>query len=371
MSPQVELIKELDDWEVLCSFLPEGWEGKAREYGAFVRARGVADASALLRTLLIHIATGCSLAETSVRAQQMGLGQLNAAAVYKRLRSAEEWLRWLAEQTRGHLGMAAPAVGRRVRAVDATAVSEPGSTGTDWRIHYAINLQTLQCDFFELTDVHGGETWQRFPVRAGDILLGDRGYAHPPGIQYVIEAGGDVVVRLNRSALPLRDDGGSRLDVLKPARTLSPKQTGEWATWVQRPSGATIPGRLVIVRKSRQAAEYARRRLQQMASRKQKPVSAESLEAAQYFFLWTSLTGSWSRGQVLELYRSRWQIELAFKRMKSIMGLGHLPKKNAQSCRAWLHGKLLVSLLLERLIGAAQTLSPWGYELGGAAKPVA
>ena len=371
MRQPTAIIEELDDWEVLCSFLPEGWEGKAREYGALVRARGVADAPALLRTLLIHIARGCSLAETAVRARQMGLARLNAAAVYKRLRSAEEWLRWLAEQMRGDLGMVAPRVGRRVRAVDATAVSEPGSTGTDWRIHYAINLQTLQCDFFELTDGHGGEAWRRFPVLAGDIMLGDRGYSNPPGVQHVVGAGGDVAVRLNRSSLPLWDGRDRKLAVLKAARTLSPKQTGEWAAWVRPEAGPVIAGRLVGVRKSRQAAASTRHRLRRMASKQQKPVSSESLEAAQYFFLWTSLKATWSRAQVLELYRSRWQIELAFKRMKSILGLGHLPKKDPESCRAWLHGKLFTSLLVERLIGAARTLSPWGYELGPPTEPLA
>ena len=172
-----------------------------------------------------------------------GVARLNAAAVYKRLRSAEEWLRWLAEQMRGDLGMVAPRVGRRVRAVDATAVLEPGSTGTDWRIHYALNLQTLQCDFFELTDGHGGEAWRRFPVLAGDIMLGDRGYANPPGVQHVVEAGGDVAVRLNRSSLPLWDARGRKLAVLKPARTLSPKQTGEWAAWVRPEAGPALAGR--------------------------------------------------------------------------------------------------------------------------------
>ena len=364
MSDAGRVVEELEDWEVLCSFLPAGWEAKAREYGALRRARGVADAGALLRILLIHIGTGCSLSETSVRARQMGLGQLNAAAVYKRLRSAEEWLRWLAEQMRGGLGMSAPAVGRRVRVVDATTVCEPGSTGTDWRIHYAINLATLQCDFFELTDVHGGEKWQRFPVRAGDVLLGDRGYATPQGVQHVVQAGGDVVVRLNRSALPLYEREGERLRVLQRARTLSARQTGEWAAWVRDEAGRSFPGRLIIVRKSRQAALQARRQWRQAASRKQKPASAQALEAAQYFFLWTSLRTGWSRFQVLELYRCRWQIELAFKRMKSILGLGHLPKQDPESCRAWLHGKLFVSLLVERLVETAKTLSPWGYPLG-------
>jgi hypothetical protein len=92
----------------------------------------------------------------------------------------------MAEQMRASLGMVRPKIGRRVRVVDATSISEPGSTGTDWRIHYAINLTNLQCDFFQLTDVSGGETWRRFPVTRGDILLGDRGYSNPNGVRHVV-----------------------------------------------------------------------------------------------------------------------------------------------------------------------------------------
>jgi hypothetical protein len=364
-------VEELDDWEVLRSFLPEGWEQRARECGALTRARGIASADALLRLLLIHVANGCSLAETSVRAQQMGLGQLNQSAIYKRLRSAEEWLRWMADRLRAGLGMRRPTVGRRVRIVDATTVSEPGSTGTDWRIHYAVNLANLQCDFFQLTDVSGGETWRRFPVAEGDILLGDRGYSHPTGVRHVVGAGGDVIVRLNQHSLPLFTKAEKRLDVLQAARRLKPRHHNECAAWVQSGQDLWITGRLLIVRRSKQATEQARKKLKRRASRRQTNVSEKTLEAAQYFFVWTTLPASWSRPQILELYRCRWQIELAFKRMKSIMGLGHLPKRDPESCRAWLHGKLLTSLLVERMIGAAKTLSPWGYDLESTKEQVA
>jgi Transposase DDE domain len=370
MKQRTASVEELDNWEVLRSFLPKGWEQKARECGALTRARGIASADALLRILLIHIANGCSLAETSVRAQQMSLGQLNPSAIYKRLRSAEEWLRWMADQMRARLGMVTPKARQRIRAVDATSISEPGSTGTDWRIHYAINLRNLQCDFFQLTDVSGGETWRRFPVRRGDILLGDRGYSNPNGVRHVVGAGGDVLVRLNRQALPLFTEAEKRLDVLRIARKLKAHQNLECAAWVHH-GGHRIPGRLLIVRRSKQATAYARKKLKQWASKKQKKVSEQALEAAQYFFVWTTLPPSWSRQQILELYRCRWQIELAFKRMKSIMGLGHLPKKDPESCRAWLHGKLFTSLLVERMIGAAKKLSPWGYELDDTKEQVA
>lgn len=371
MKQSPALFEELDDWGVLCSFLPEGWEQKARDCGALTRARGVSGPDVLLRVLLIHIANGCSLAETAVRARQMGLAQLNQSAVYKRLRSAEEWLRWLSEQMRASLGMVTPQVGQRLRVVDATSISEPGSTGTDWRIHYAIDLTNLQCDFFLLTDVSGGETWRRFPVGRGDIMLGDRGYANPPGVRHVVNGGADLLVRLNRQALPLFGESGERLDVVTLARKLKPAESTEWAAWVHCAPDPAIKGRLIVVRRSKQATEYARKKLKQQAIKKQRNVSPQALEAAPYFFMWTTLPSSLSRQTVLELYRSRWQIELAFRRMKSIMGLGHLPKRDPESCRAWLHGKLFTSLLVERMIGAAKNISPWGYELGEAKEPVA
>ena len=153
-------------------------------------------------------------------------------------------------------------------------------------------------------------------------MLGDRGYANPKGVAHVVEADGEVIVRLNRKSLPLFNKEGKRLNAVCLARRLRPNQNLEWGAWVHTDRGKKIKGRLIVVPRSKQATEHARKKLRQQASKKQKSVSAEALEAAQYFFLWTTLPQSWSRTKVLELYRSRWQIELTFKRMKSNMGLG-------------------------------------------------
>jgi len=369
-STSAEIVQDIGNWAVLRRFLPPGWEEQARLCGALKRARGVSGAEALLRTLLIHLANGCSLVETSVRAKQTGLCVMSSVALFKRLRAAEGWLRWLAEQVRGNNLVVASGVGRRLRAVDATTISEPGSTGTDWRIHYSVNLGDLQCDFFELTDVKGGETLRRVPIKARDIIMGDRIYSTPPGVAHVVDAHSDIVVRVNRQSLPLFDDNGNRLDILKTVRGLKPGQTQEWHTAVQHPEGGWIGGRLLAVRRSLAATRLERKRLMRRANRKQHKVSKESLEAAKYFLVWTSLPDSFATSVVLEFYRLRWQIELVFKRMKSIMGLGHLPKADPLSCRAWLHGKLFVALLVERMIGAANSFSPWGYQLETASESV-
>lgn len=351
-----------DDWPIICTFLPKGWQEMARSSGALRRARDIPNAESLLRLLLMHVANGYSLAETAARAGELGMN-LSAVAVFKRLRASEEWFRWLAEQQRSGQRVAVESQGRPVRIVDATTVSEPGSTGTDWRVHYVVNLANLQCDFFELTDVKGGETLRRIPVRAGDIMMGDRIYSTPVGAAHVQAAKADLLVRLNRQSLPLYAGSEKQLEVLPLFRSLRIGQIKEWDTAVKHPDGGRITGRLIALKRSTEATRLARHRLTINASKKQKKVSPESWEAAQYFFVWTTLGRSFAALPVLELYRLRWQIELAFKRMKSIMGLGHLPKKDPASARAWLHGKIFASLLVERMVETADTFSPWGYGL--------
>jgi hypothetical protein len=255
--------------------------------------------------------------------------------------------------------------------VDATTVSEPGSTGTDWRVHYAINLKNLQCDFFELTGVEEGETLRRVPVRAGEIVLGDRIYANPVGVAHIRAAGADIIVRLNRQSLPVFTEREKAMKVLTLFRKLKVGQAQHWIARVKSPRGEWIRGRLVAIRRSAEATRLARRRLEIRASKRQEKVSQASWEAAQYFAVWTTLPETFLPTEVLDTYRQRWQIELAFKRMKSIMGVGHLPKKDPASARAWLHGKVFVGLLVERMVEAADTFSPWGYRLESASKPLA
>jgi hypothetical protein len=364
---------EFENWEILATFLPEGWAEQAWQLGAMQRARYIKDPAVVLRLLLMHVALGCSLAETAARAKASGLAEISAVGVFKRLRAAEPWLRWLAQQMRGTAELPLQVTGRRVRAVDATAVHEPGSTGTDWKIHYAVNLADLQCDFFQLTAVRQrGETFRRVPVVAGDILMGDRVYAAPPGVSHVVNAGGDVIVRLNRAALPLYGRPGSRrIDWLPRLRKLTGKTVRAYVAQAKNTNGDWIPGRLIALRQSVEATRWTQQRLRRRAQRNGLTVSPAALECAAYFLVWTTLPPAVTAAQVLELYRLRWQIELVFKRMKSILGLGHLPKTDPLSAQAWLEGKLFVGLLIERMIQTAESISPWGYSLAAPPQPLA
>jgi Transposase DDE domain len=370
MNPNAR-VEELDDWDHVCQLLPPGWQEQAHLLGALRRTRGFPDASVLLRTLLVHLAGGCSLKEAVTNAKVAGWCDVSAVALFKRLCAAGDWLRWMADQLRQRPPTTPLPRGYRVRAIDATTVSVPGSMGTDWRLHFGINLESLQCDFFEVTDAHGGETFQRIPVTPGDLLLGDRVYATPPGIAHVAGAGGHVLARVNHKALPLFDLGGEKLRLTDRLRSLKVGQCRQWSALV-RHGPCAYRGRLVAVKRSRWSACLERRALRKRAAKAQKRLSRTAVFLAGYFYVWTDVPAAvLDATTVLNWYRCRWQIELCFKRMKSILHLGELPKQREDSCRAWLHGKLLLSLLLERLLDEAEHFSPWGYELDPATQPLA
>jgi Transposase DDE domain len=352
------------EWGVITGLLPDEWQELARETGALQRARQVRDPGTLLFLILLHVASGLSLRQAAARARVMGLAEISDVALMKRLRGSERWLHALAARMYVSSPFYSPPSGappaRRIRVVDATNVTEPGSTGTDWRIHYVLQLPSLECDFFEVTDVSGGESFSRFPVRTGDVILGDRGYAQREGVATVRRSGGDVVVRLNASNFPLLQDG-RRFDLLPALRTLEQYEPGEWRVEFDALEERHA-ARVCAIRKSEEAAQRAKKQVLKAAAKMRRQPRPETLEFAEYIVVLTTIGAETaSTAQVLELYRSRWQVELAFKRIKTLLGAGHVPKTDPESARAWIYGKLLAVLLIERLLQEARFFSPWGF----------
>jgi len=355
-----------EEWEILRGWLPEDLDARARRHEFFQRARGLTDGERWLRLILMHVAGGLSLEQTAVRAGELGLAQISGVALFKRLRKAERWLQdlcqhLLAEQQR-RLGRCAWPSDYRVRAIDATDVQEPGSTGTDWRIHYSIRLPELVCDHYELTDETAGEKLGRFHFGKGQLILADRGYSHRAGAAKVLDSGAALLLRWNPAVLPVQAAGAKEFDLLSKLRTLTKRNAGDWKVQFQY-EGKTYALRLCALRKNRVAAQRARSKALRKAQRNGTEVQEASLELTQYVLVLTSLPVKFSAQEVLQLYRCRWQIELAFKRLKSLLGIGHVPKSDDQSARAWMQAKILTALLLERLLLEAKNFSPWGYEL--------
>jgi hypothetical protein len=233
-------------------------------------------------------------------------------------------------------------------------------------VHYTLDLLTLNCDWHELTDARGGEHLGRAPVKAGDVLLGDRNFLHAAAVRAAVDAGGHVLIRLRWNHPPMLAARGHHraFHALTYARRLRVGQVGDWSVRLLAGKGTPIPGRVVAIRLPRPVAARSERRVRRESGRKGKRLDPRSLEAAHFVMLFTTLpTTVLGPRNVLDLYRCRWQIEITFKRLKQLLKLGRLPHQEPRAARSWILAKLVVALLLEKLHRNASAFSPWGYSL--------
>lgn len=336
-----------DEWVQVCGQIPVDVEGLAQETHVLRRRRAVKSALDLLRLVLAYAVCDWSLRLIGAWATVIGLAALSDVAVRKRLCQTAGWLgriigAWL-QQRNGQLKPQAV----RIRVIDASVISQPGSQGTDWRLHADLDLGGLSLTGIEVTDARGGETLERHTPEQGIIYLVDRGYAHRTGLGKFLAAEAFVVVRTNGQNLPLETAAGQKFDLLAwlPAHT-SP-EPGELPLWVTTP-GARFPVRLIAQPLPLAAAEQARRRLYKNSRKKGHTPTQLSLAAAGFVLIVTNLPAKlWPADQVAALYRLRWQIELLFKRLKSILNLDHLRAKNPRLAQVYLLGKLIGVLLIE------------------------
>jgi hypothetical protein len=225
-------------------------------------------------------------------------------------------------------------------------------------------LITLNCDWYEVTDAHGAELLERTPMEKGDVLLADRNYLRAAGAQAAVDAGAHVLVRLRWTHAPMLDGQGQSFHALGHAKKLKVGKIGAWPVLLLAPEGKPIHGRVVATKLPAPVAAKAERRAAKTSTKKGKKPDPRSLEAAHFVMVFTTLPEMLlAAGDVLELYRYRWQIELAFKRLKQLLKLGRLPHKDPRAAEAWILAKLVVALVLETLYRNARAFSPWGYDL--------
>jgi len=357
------------DWDALLDRLGggEAIEALARETKAFVRPRVISNAIDLLRLLLAYSLEDLSLRGTAAWAEAVGLANLSNVAVLYRLRQCGDWLAALVERAFIAGAPAAAKHGRLIRIVDGTAVPQAGSEARKknqiWRIHSAFDLPAERFAGFVLTTQKDGETLDRIPVVAGEIRVADRVHMHADHIAAVLEAGGDVVVRTGWKSVGWLDAEGQPFDLIACLRKNAEAGLIDQPIWVRRKNREPLAMRMVAVRKSPQACEIARRNARRQAQQGGHQVSQETLHAADWVIIITSLDPEhFPTNDILDLYRLRWRIELAFKRLKSLIGLKGPPGKDPRSARAYILAHLLMILLLEPLVDAFEDSPHWAND---------
>ena len=351
-----------DEWEQVLANISSyiDLEETAKTTKAMLRRREVKSAADLLRRVLAYSICDWSLRMIGAWCAIIELGDLSDVAVLKRLRGCQTWLekiifsvlqrRW---KQRVHRS------GVRLRIMDGTAVSQPGSTGTDWRLHLSLDLENHCLDGIEVTDAHTGETFVHCSTHPGDIRLGDRGYAFPNSMGPVLASEGWLVVRINWQNLRFENKDGMRVDLIAWLHQMTTAwPLVEHEVFLDTPQGR-FPLRLVIAALPQDAADKARNRLRKIYRKKGKTPDKRTLLAAGFTLVVTNLPPQeWEAQDVLKLYRFRWQVEILIKRLKSILSINHLRTQDPVLAQVYLLGKLLGALLMDELMDHARFRCP-------------
>jgi Transposase DDE domain len=311
----------------------------------------------LLQFILLHVGAELPLRQTVAVMAEAGGPSLSPMRLHKKMARAAPYLRALVERMVDWPVEGAPERwgGYVFSAVDATVVCGPGACGTDARIHTKLRVADVSVTSMEVTDETGGETFCRFAWEPGELAVADRAYFTPRGIEHVLDAGADVLVRYRLGGVELQDASGNAIDVLDAVSHLDIGDTLDLDVAAKLPN-RIASGRLVAYRLPDDAVERARERLRR---EKGSALSERVYESAKYVLLFTTaLRSRLDAERCLQGYRLRWQIELQFKRWKSICGFDLLPNWRDDTTLAWLYAKVLLGAMLDRMASIPTEISP-------------
>lgn len=339
------------EWAYVLTLLPPDLEESARQNAALVRCRNIPDAGALMRLALAYAVSDLSLKDVAGWAHGLGLAEITGPGLFYRLRESEAWLeRVLAQTLQSQVGAGVESH-LSVRVVDATVIHGPGATGTEWRAHVLIDPGAGGFRAVELTDAGGGEGYGRHRVSAGEVIVGDRAYATARGLWSMHSAGAYVVARMNPHTIRLCD-ASRNLIWLRSKEEEVPQVGGvEFSVLVPVPPGKS--------NKSHKSWPLTRA----IAWVPARAVAARTRLGEVIWLLTTLPVEQATPCKLMQLYRLRWQIELFFKRLKSLLHLDTLPSRQGPTARSWMLARFLAAALAQELVQPAGPLSPWGYQL--------
>jgi IS4 transposase len=343
-------------------------EDEAREAGAFARKREIKCAVDLLRLTLAYCLGTMGLRLTAGWAAALGFASLSNVAVLKRVRKASPWLEIIV--ARLIAGQAAArackhAKNRRFRLVDATVVAKASrldrTKGGVWRVHAVFDLDggTERFSAFELTDELQGERLDRAAVVAGEIRIADRAYLQPDRVARLLDAGADVIIRAPWNGACWLTADGAPFDLIALLMKSKGQGVVDCPVWMRTTSKTPVGVRLVAIRKPDDAIAATRAKIEAEARAKGRDVQIETLVAAGWVILVTSLSATdYPPKEIGAMYRLRWRIEIAFKHLKSGLGLTRPPGEDPDVAKAHILSLLILALLTEPLVAGHLGDSP-------------
>jgi len=328
--------------------LPADYWELAIEFKAFTRSRKIKTPAQLLQVVMSYCGLDAVLREAAGQFTLLE-ERLSDTAIHKRLKACVPWVKALLGRLMGEAAQPLLAGHLRFVIVDGSTVQGPGATGTQYRLHLALDLVRLEWAYSLVTDEPTGERLTHYPLQDGDVVLADRGYNQVDQWMDLADRGVGIVVRYNPHGLKLYTAEGKPMDLeaVLQATTVAdlclPVQ-------VRNKHRHCLNGYLHARRLPPAQAAEARRRARAAAKKAGRQIQARTLALVGWVLIWTTLPPEvLPTATVMGLYRLRWQVELAIKRLKSLLNIDQLrARKSSALAELYLHGKLLYAWVVEK-----------------------
>lgn len=235
-------------------------------------------------------------------------------------------------------------------AVDATDITLCGK-GTVLRAHTEYDLSNAGSFNANIQDLSVGESVKLHNIKPNSLYFADRAYGKTSQMEYMIEKNSEFVFRFSPSQVRMFKDVNctKKLDfksVLNEEKTTSMMCYFKGKHEIQKV-------RIIISPIPKDKVDNAVIRAKKQSIKKQNKPTENTLIYAKWLFLATSLPKNIRAKEIVGAYSKRWQIELHFKRSKSLLRFHKLrncsPKYAFAITQIWLSVTAFVYILFNEI----------------------
>lgn len=365
-----DLQEVFEKWDKkILPFLPDCLDELAKQTGAIQRKRGIDSAVNLLKILFLYACSNISFRLLAASSCALGIGNLSDTAWRKHFAKSANFLHEILHFMLSSFLPKADMSGfekiKNVLLVDATVIRQNGKNRQQQRIHTCYSLNKNRMYQIKVTDQHTAESLTHFSFQKEDLVIADTGYGTAQNYMYAQEQKADVILRITPKNFCLYDGDGNKisfLEKIKEAERNRAEIIDIFGFCKYKTKTALV--RVVAEKLPEEEAKKARKRKKRIASRKQHQITEDTLCYAGWLIVITSLGIEYCGEEILYLYKSRWQVELLFKRFKQNFSITTLKAGSTSYAETEVLLWLIIWVISERQSFLAESFLVQKKEMG-------
>lgn len=210
-----------------------------------------------------------------------------------------------------------------------------------------------QLSFFEITagTCPDNKYTHQLPkhMEAKDLLLTDLGFFCLKTFHDIDAKGAFFLSRFAVGTKLFDAKTGSEIELRRMLKSLS-GDVHQFSVIMGSKKSTQVNCRLICLRVSEQIANERRRRIRKVAKKKGRTPSQLHLALCDWVLMVTNIPESWMPAEMVRpFYSLRWQIELLFKQIKTVLCIHHTNTANIHRLRCEVYGKLIMAVFIHRI----------------------